>query len=407
MSFIKLFKSLEKFKMTKPSASPIATSLPTSADEAVLKKEGAATAVKKSVILEKISQQINTIFSNLKNTFNKNVPQKEGAATAVKKSVILEKISQQINTIFSNLKSASSKNKNLPQPQAQPPQAQPQIEAEPTAEVKKKSGDFLGAYTEYLNKIPTPKLAALDKMSHRLSSIFIEIPSQRIFHMYLISVVGLGLLFIIICRNIVLGLAIGAGIASVLPAIVLKQIESRRRNLFRAQLTDALMILSSSLKAGLSLIQSIEEVVLEMPQPISQEFNLLVRENRMGVPLEETFVHLKDRLKIEELDLVVTAILVARETGGDLTRTFSQLNFTIREKNKLIGRVKSLCTQAKLQGIIMIFLPIAFAMMVAGFNPQFFEMMLKDPIGQGLVVYAVVSEIIGAFLIAKLSKIEV
>ncbi|MDP1853279.1 MAG: type II secretion system F family protein [Candidatus Omnitrophota bacterium] len=388
--------------MTKPAASPMAASLPTAAGEAVLKKEEVVKAAKKSVILENISKGINTIFSNLKNAYNKNknVPQKEEDAKAPKKFVILENIYKGINTIFSNIKNAYNKNKNVPQ-------SQPQVEAEPTVETKKTALSFLDAYSEYLNKIPAPKSAALDKMSHRLSAIFIEIPSQRLFHMYLISVVVLGLVFIIICRNIILGLVIGAGIASVLPAITLKQIEARRRNMFRAQLTDALMILSSSLKAGLSLIQSIEEVVLEMPQPISQELNLLVRENRMGVPLEETFVHLKDRLKIEELDLVVTAILVARETGGDLTRTFSQLNFTIREKNKLIGRVKSLCTQAKLQGIIMIFLPIAFAMMVAGFNPQFFEMMLKDKIGQGLIVYSVVSEIIGAFLIVKLSKIEV
>ena len=90
-----------------------------------------------------------------------------------------------------------------------------------------------------------------------------------------------------------------------------------------------------------------------MPNPISQEFSLVIRQIQMGISLEEAMTKLKKRMNIDELDMVVTAMMVARETGGDLTQTFSRVVYTIQERNKLIGRVKALCIQAKLQGAIM------------------------------------------------------
>lgn len=261
-------------------------------------------------------------------------------------------------------------------------------------------------YLARLKKTPEPKFALIEKIVYRLSTIFIDVPSKRILYMFLALFCGLSVLGLVATKSII-GLFSGAAMAIILPAFIVKIIEMRRRSAFKGQLVDALMILSSSLRAGLSLIQAIEELTGEMPAPLSQEFGLLLRENHMGVPLEEAFMHLRERMKVEDLDLIITAILVARDTGGDLTQTFSRLTFTIREKEKLIGRVKSLCTQGKLQGIVMIFLPIFFAFAVFGMNKDFFNTMTQDKTGQFLIVYAVVSEIIGAYLIMKLSKIEV
>lgn len=265
---------------------------------------------------------------------------------------------------------------------------------------------FQGRLANINKNFKAPKVAEVDKISLKLDAIFINIPYKRIFNICLLLVGGLGLLGFILTKNI-LGLVIGAAIGLIIPSLALKIIISKRRSSFRMQLIDSLMILSSSLRAGLSLVQAIEELAAEMPAPISQEFNLLLRENRMGVSLEEALKHLKKRVNLEELDLVVTTILVSRETGGDLTEVFTRLALTIREQNKLMGRVNSLCIQGKLQGIIMILLPVFFAVVMYGMNPHFFDTMLKSSIGQGALLYAVISEIIGAFLIMKLSKIEV
>jgi tight adherence protein B len=144
-----------------------------------------------------------------------------------------------------------------------------------------------------------------------------------------------------------------------------------------------------------------------MPNPISQEFGLVIRQMQMGVPLEEAITKLKKRMRLDELDMVVTAMMVARETGGDLTATFSRVIYTIQERNKLIGRVNALCVQGKLQGAIMSVLPIIFGLFVYKVNPNFFDIFLKDNFGRALLLYAGISEVLGIIFIRKLSRIDI
>ncbi len=111
-------------------------------------------------------------------------------------------------------------------------------------------------------------------------------------------------------------------------------------------------------------------------------------------------------MRSDELNLIVTAISVARETGGNLPATFNQLTYTIREKSKLLNKVKTLTTQGRLQGAIMCLLPIAFTVLVYSMNPGFFDIMLQNEMGSLLLGYALVSQIVGIFLMRKFSKVE-
>ena len=246
----------------------------------------------------------------------------------------------------------------------------------------------------------------IDKITPKLDSMFLDIALNKLLLIDILSPVITGLLGFMLFHN--LWAALGSAVAGLaLPILIVKRLETIRRQKFAAQLVDGLMILSSSLKAGLSLLQSFEELVAEMPNPISQEFSLVIRQIQMGISLEEAMTKLKKRMNIDELDMVVTAMMVARETGGDLTQTFSRVVYTIQERNKLIGRVKALCIQAKLQGAIMSVLPILFGVFVYKVNPNFFDIFLKDSFGRGLLTYAAVSEIIGIILIRKLSRIDI
>lgn len=155
------------------------------------------------------------------------------------------------------------------------------------------------------------------------------------------------------------------------------------------------------------MLQSIEALVEELPQPISQEFGLILRENKMGIALEESFENLNRRMPSEELNLLTTAILVARETGGDITQLFDGLVQTIRAKVKLNDNVKTLSMQGKIQGIVMSFLPIAFAILVISFQPDYFDIMLSNPTGRMLIVYAIVSELIGMYMIRMFSRVNI
>lgn len=246
----------------------------------------------------------------------------------------------------------------------------------------------------------------MDTITPKLDRMFLDIPLRKIILLDILSPVICGIVGFMATRNLWIG--VGAGAAGlIIPLLVLKRLEVIRRKKFASQIVDGLMILSSSLKAGLSLLQALEELVGEMPAPISQEFNLVTRQMQMGVSLEDSLISLKRRMRVEELDMVVSSVLIARETGGDLTATFSRVVYTIQERNKLIGRVNSLCVQAKLQGAIMFLLPVVFGIFVYRINPNFFDVFFQDNFGKGLMAYAVISEALGVFFIIKLSKVDI
>jgi tight adherence protein B len=186
--------------------------------------------------------------------------------------------------------------------------------------------------------------------------------------------------------------------------IIIKQ---RRIKKFQGQLVDSLMILSSSLKGGLSLIQSIEALCEEMPPPISQEFSLVVKENTWGVSLDESLRNLRRRMPLEEVNLLVSSVLVARETGGELTKVLSRLTETIRNNVKLKEKIATLTLQGRLQGIIMSFLPVVFTIFIYKQNPGHFDIMLETDMGRTLIIVAIFLQIIGIFFIKKISTMRV
>ncbi|MBU1928652.1 MAG: type II secretion system F family protein [Candidatus Omnitrophica bacterium] len=205
----------------------------------------------------------------------------------------------------------------------------------------------------------------------------------------------------------VIGAIAGGVLGLLLPSISVKLKDKARKAKFHSQLVDGLMVLSSSLKAGLSFFQALEVLVEEMPQPISDEFGLIIKENKMGIRFEESFEKLNKRMPSEDLNLITTAILIARDTGGNLTVIFENLANSIREKTKISEQVKTLTTQGRWQGAIMSFLPIGFAAFIFKANPEYLQLMLSSQLGRILLIYAVISELIGMFLISKLTQVEV
>lgn len=190
------------------------------------------------------------------------------------------------------------------------------------------------------------------------------------------------------------------------PSIYIQALARRTREKFNDQLIDALMIMSSSFRGGLSLVQALEAVIDEMPNPINKEFGIVLGENKMGVSLEEALNHLYNRLPLPAVQQMITAILLARETGGNLPVIFTRIVTNIRETKKIQQNLATLTIQGKLQGIVMSLLPIGFAFVVYSTNKQIFQHMLTSDLGRAMLMYAVVSETIGAFLIWKISTFK-
>ena len=235
--------------------------------------------------------------------------------------------------------------------------------------------------------------------------MFVLVPTKKLFLYYTISPLVFAITGFIIFNKFFVVL-IGLVLGFILPGLIIKNLEARRKKKFKTQLLDALMTLSSSFKGGLSLLQAIELLVEEMPPPISQEFSLVLRENKIGVSLEESLNRLNRRIALEELELVVSSILVSRETGGDLTKVFSRLANSMRDKRKIQEQIKTLTLQGRMQGFIMSFLPIAFTIWVVSINRHHFDVMFSSELGRMLLIAAVFLQIIGMFLIKKFSTIN-
>ena len=258
---------------------------------------------------------------------------------------------------------------------------------------------ILGRYSHLQSK-------RMETASKELHKMFIYTEKRRLLSVFTVMPLALATLGFLMLHNL-WGVFIGAGLGLLLPKIWIKNIGKKRQQDFGKQLVDAFMLLSSSLRAGMSLSQAFEVLTEEMPAPISDEFALVIKENKMGVPLEDCLTHLKHRMPMDDLELFTTAVSIARETGGNLTEILANLVYTIREKRKLDDRVRTLTVQGRMQGAIMGLLPIVFAIFIYFTNPQNFDVMLNDKLGQMLICWAVISEIIGIILIKKFSKVEI
>lgn len=202
------------------------------------------------------------------------------------------------------------------------------------------------------------------------------------------------------------GVLIGMIIGFIMPGIYVKFLQKRTQDRFLDQLVDALMIMSSSFRGGLSLVQAIEAVVEEMPDPINKEFSTVLGENKMGVSLEEALNHLYARMPSSALQQMNTAILLARETGGNLPVIFNRIVNNIRENKKIQQNLDTLTVQGKIQGVVMSLLPLGFTFIVYTTNRRIFDHMLVSEMGRTLLIYAFVSWLIGIFLIWKISTFK-
>lgn len=228
---------------------------------------------------------------------------------------------------------------------------------------------------------------SVQQSTEELENMFVVIRRQRMMLVY----IGLPLIITAVAWHSLpkfLAIPVGLGIGLAMPKLIVKLVAAKRRHRFQGQLVDALMILSSSMRAGLSILQSLEVLAQEALPPMSEETALLLKEHRMGLSLEESFRRFERRMRSDELSLIITTMLVARETGGNIADVFTKLIETIRDRQKLREKIKTLTVIPRLQGWIMAAIPFVFGVFVMGINGQYFDKLRHDPVGQFVAVLA-------------------
>ncbi len=214
-------------------------------------------------------------------------------------------------------------------------------------------------------------------------------------------------LLIFAVTSSVLFTIIASIIAWLLPTFILRaRIKKRIKNL-NEQLSDAIVLISNSLKAGYSFFQAVDIVAKEMTGPIAEEFALLQKEVNLGQTTERALENLVERVKSDDLELVVIAVMIQRQVGGNLAEILDNISSTIRERVKIKGEVKTVTAQGRASGFIISLLPVGLGLTLFVINPEHIKTLFTDPIGIAILVVSVLLELIGIYFISKIVKIEI
>ncbi|PKM44514.1 MAG: secretion system protein [Firmicutes bacterium HGW-Firmicutes-8] len=261
------------------------------------------------------------------------------------------------------------------------------------------------SYLEEASKIFAAQ-SITKKMQIELIKANIPLRGEEYILINFLLMFGLGLLLILITRNAILGW-IGVITGFMVPKVIVKRMKLKRVQKFNSQIGDALVVMSNSMRAGFSFLQATEMVSKEMPSPICDEFARTLREMNLGTPTEEALLNLTTRIESEDLDLVITAVLIQRQVGGNLAEILDGISHTIRERIRIKGEIKTLTAQGRVSGIIVGVLPVVIGLVLSVINPSYIGVLFTNPTGWAMLTAGVISQTIGIALIKKTVDIKV
>jgi tight adherence protein B len=245
-----------------------------------------------------------------------------------------------------------------------------------------------------------------DQTNQRMREMFLFMDPSRLYALHMTLVIALTLVTWFLTNSGLLALAaVAVGIMA--PAFTLRHMRQKRLAQFEAQLPDALLVLAGSMRAGASLNAGLQQLVREGQPPLSQEFDLMLREQRLGVSTDEALTHLSARLPLQSVTLMVGAMRIAAETGGGLAEALERASQTLRTQLAMEGKIRSLTAQGKLQAVVVGLLPFAMLLVLLKLEPKHMGLIFTTPIGWGVLGVLVTLEILGILLIRKITHIDV
>jgi len=245
-----------------------------------------------------------------------------------------------------------------------------------------------------------------ESASANMADMFMSVDANRLFQFNLIAIFVLPILTWLLLGDPITTIAIFCLIAF-LPTMIYRSMRKRRLRLFEEQLPDALLMMAGSMKAGASLNIALENLIQEQPVPLSQEFELFMREQRIGTDFDVSLQHMEERLPIQDFAMVSSALRINREIGGNLADIMESLGDTLRRKHQMEGKIESLTAQGKLQGIVMTGLPILLAFLLYMLEPASMEKLWTTTIGWIVLSIILFMEVLGFIMIQKITAIDV
>ena len=239
-----------------------------------------------------------------------------------------------------------------------------------------------------------------------LDAMYLTMTPQQVLYLSLLSTLVVAILVGVTTLNAVLAIVLGMA-AFVAPTAVIRVLKWRRDNRFGVQLVDALVAMGNGLRAGHSLPSSLELIAREMENPMGQEMQLVVQEMRLGVTMDDALQHLYQRMPSEDLDILITSILISREVGGNLAEVFDNIADTVRERHRIQGKIAALTAQGKLQGAIVGLLPVMIGVFLNAWSPELMRPMFSDWLGLAMLGLILVMEAVGVYMIYRIVSIRI
>lgn len=252
-----------------------------------------------------------------------------------------------------------------------------------------------------------------DYILKKFEIMFIEVEPSKITIALLVMSFGSGILvFCILALIGKIALAVVLGLTFFIvgwkiPKPLVDYFENKRKKKYAVQMVDALNLLANGLRAGLTMPQAIGMVVDEMPAPVSQEFNLVLQQAKIGVPLDEALENLKKRVYTEDNEMFVTSVNILRETGGNLAETFDTIVLVIRERVRLQLKIDTYIASGKIQAYIIGAMPFAMIALFGSGDPDYFPLLFGTLLGVIALVVICGMVAVGMWVIMKIIDIKV
>jgi len=245
-----------------------------------------------------------------------------------------------------------------------------------------------------------------DTASDNMADMFLFVDPARLFMINLVLLVIFPPFLWLITGDWLVAV-IGLLALLIIPKLMYGRLRKKRLARFVEQLPDGLLMVSGGLQAGSSLTVAIQALVKEQQPPLSQEFELFLREQKIGVEFADALSHMEERLPIAEFQMISSALRISREVGGNLAEVLDTLADTLRRKAMMEGKIDSLTSQGRMQGIVMSALPVLLGILLYFLEPAAMSKMFSTWYGLTVLSILIVWEGIGFFLISKIVAIDV
>lgn len=272
------------------------------------------------------------------------------------------------------------------------------------SKVEKKPGDILRNLLKWAGGLSVTRRLG-KSIDEKLEEADILLKGSE-FIAVVFFIVFIAMLFVFsITLNILLSIMAGI-LFGIIPFLILNNARAKRLINFNAQIGDALTIMANSMRSGFSFIQSMDMVRKELTDPIRKEFDRTLREIKLGTPTEEAMVNMAKRVNSEDLDLVITAVLIQRQVGGNLSEVLDTIAGEIRDRIRIKREIKTLTAQGRISGTIIGLLPVFLICFILTIKPDYLMDFVRTKTGILMLFAAFVGEVIGMMLIKKIVDIR-